>query len=446
MMHVSEVPGLMAGILMLLAAAHTIGRLFELFKLPRVIGEIVGGLLIGPTLLLHFFPTDLQTLFGNFPLRITVVQAISQLGLVLLMFESGTYLRSFVRAGERKVVSYLAVVGIVIPFAIGMLAASCLDTTSLQGPASNSTAFALIFATAIAIASIPVISRIMMDLGIMDTAFARIVLTTAVLDDLVLYGVLAVALALARAPGSTEFGLPALLAVDSVPGLSTIYHILATLSLMVAIVFLTPGYLRRANGSSRRLAKCDNGALIKVALLAGVTAASIVLNVNPMFAALVAGMVVGRSAAYISRTPSKTLQLLGSQLFIPLYFALVGFKLDLVRHFDIVAFISFLVFACITKSISIYAAARIGSQSNSDALKLAAALNARGGPGIVLATVAFDAQVINENFYAILVLTAIVTSLLAGICLAISFEKLAQCRYVDFPSKSSVSRRQSKAI
>ena len=133
---------------------------------------------------------------------------MSQVGLVLLMYASGSQLRSFVEPSEAAVVTILATVGVIIPFVIGLVVVRFLDIAPLIGTANSDTAFLLVFATAIAVASIPVISRIMMDLGIMETSFARIVIATAVIDDLVLYVVLAIALGLAQSHGTPESGLP----------------------------------------------------------------------------------------------------------------------------------------------------------------------------------------------------------------------------------------------
>ena len=110
----------------------------------------------------------------------------------------------------------------------------------------------------------------------------------------------------------------------------------------------------------------------------------------------------------------KSMEVAWLKFFVPVYFALVGARLDLIHHFDAAYFVVFLAFACVVKAVSIYAGARAAGESHSASLNLAAALNARGGPGIVLAAVSYEAGIINENFFAILVLTAVVTSLAAG--------------------------------
>jgi Kef-type K+ transport system membrane component KefB len=96
------------------------------------------------------------------------------------------------------------------------------------------------------------------------------------------------------------------------------------------------------------------------------------------------------------------------------YFAIVGLQLDLFRSFDPLFFVIYLFFACLVKAASVYAGARIAGEGQEASLNLAVAMNARGGPGIVLASVAFGAGIIDQPFYAVLVLLAIITSFIAG--------------------------------
>src|SRR5207302_6820761 len=109
-----------------------------------------------------------------------------------------------------------------------------------------------------------------------------------------------------------------------------------------------------------------------------------------------------------------TIQSFASGFFIPVYFAVVGIKLDLMHGLDIPFFLLFLAFACTVKWLSVYAAARLAREDRETAVNLAVALNARGGPAIVLATAALDAHVIGERFYVDLVLLALTTSMIAG--------------------------------
>lgn len=109
-----------------------------------------------------------------------------------------------------------------------------------------------------------------------------------------------------------------------------------------------------------------------------------------------------------------TIRTFSFAFFIPLYFAMVGLRLDLVRSFSPLFFVLFFAVACVAKYASVWVGARIAGESAAGSRNLAAALNARGGPGIVLASVALGAGIIDQNLYACLVLLAILTSLAAG--------------------------------
>ncbi len=100
--------------------------------------------------------------------------------------------------------------------------------------------------------------------------------------------------------------------------------------------------------------------------------------------------------------------------FIPIYFAMIGLGLDLVHGFSVVFFAGFLLAACAIKSLSVFVGARLAGETSGSSVNLAVAMNARGGPGIVVASTAFAAGIISQPFYAVLVLLAIVTSLAAG--------------------------------
>jgi Kef-type K+ transport system membrane component KefB len=126
-----------------------------------------------------------------------------------------------------------------------------------------------------------------------------------------------------------------------------------------------------------------------------------------------AGIVTSKAAEEPER-PRRAIAAFSFGFFIPIYFAIVGLKLDLVRSFPLRFFVPLLLFACTVKALSIYAGARLAGEPRASALNLAVAMNARGGPGIVLASLAYEARIVNESFYAILVMLSLATSLLAG--------------------------------
>jgi predicted Kef-type K+ transport protein len=178
---------LLAALATLLVAAHALGALFARFRQPRVIGEIAAGLVLGPTLLGHVVPGAESWLFPAAGVTPTVLGAVYQLGLLLLLFCSGAQISATHKRGENKTVGWIFTTGTVLPFFAGLGLLHVLDMRSSWGPHANAASFLLIFAIAMAVTSIPVISKIMHDLGILDTPFARVVLGVAVAEDIVLY-------------------------------------------------------------------------------------------------------------------------------------------------------------------------------------------------------------------------------------------------------------------
>lgn len=404
---------LIAATVVLLLAAHLIGGLAVRLRQPRVAGEILGGLLLGPTLLGLVAPGWHQALFKDGAATQTGLGIAYQLGLLLLMYCSGTELRALLSRHDRRPVLGIALVGNVVPFlaALGFLA--LYDTSRFLGPAGDRISFGLAFALAIAVTSIPVISRIMADLGILHTRFARVVLSVAVLEDLVIYVVLNFALARVAAANAEASGLLGVLGVQPAGPLGTGYYIVVTLAFFLLPVVAGPGLVQRLADWPGNLLNRASPIAFQLVFMLALAGLAAFLGVAPIFGALVAGILAGdlRGRDLEAR---QAIAGVATGVVVPLYFAIVGLRLDLVGAFEPLFFLFLLGFACLVKSASCYAGARMVGEGRSGARNLAVALNARGGPGIVLASVVLDAGIIDDRFYTMLVLLALITSVIAG--------------------------------
>lgn len=410
----SEIAHVLLALACLLLAAHGMGFVFSHFRQPRVIGEICGGLLLGPTVMGALLPIDItRRLFPPWGPTPQVLGVIYQLGLLLLMFCSGAEIRGSSRGGETRSIAWIAALGTCLPFLLGMGFLGMVDVEPYLGTAQNETAFLLIFAAAIAVTSIPVISRIFMDLGVLETPFARVVLGAAVIEDILLYVVIAVAVSFVREERGDSLGLPQLLGLHG--GLpSHLYHTFATLAFFAVAMWLGPRLYRRVLGLRFNLLHRASPIAFQLVFMMLLTGACVFLGIHEMFGAFVAGMAVAAAGEADRVAARESIKSFAFAFFVPVYFAIVGFRLNLHRAFDPWFFLLFFGFACAAKAISVYAGARAAKETHHAAVNFAVAMNARGGPGIVLASTAFDARIISEPFYAVLILLAILTSLLAG--------------------------------
>src|SRR5690242_17388437 len=330
------------------------------------------------------------------------------------MFTAGTQMRGLVNRTAVRTVAAVATAGLIIPFVAGVVLFTTIDLSRYEGTAHNHDALLLVFAIGLAVTSIPVISRIMMDLGILRTRFARIVLSVAVIEDIVLYVVLAVAIGLVQVPGGAQFGLAGAVGLEPGSSGNMAYHSFATVGFLIASLACGPWAYRLALRSRFNIVKRQNPIGFQLLVLLVFSSVCLLLSIVPLFGAFVAGVVVATAPGTRAELARTEISHVALGLFIPVYFAIVGLQLDLVDHFDPLPFVAFLAFACVAESLSVYAAARLAGEARSTGFDLAVAMNARGGPGIVLASTAYAAGIIDATFYTSLVMLAVVTSLIAG--------------------------------
>jgi Kef-type K+ transport system membrane component KefB len=390
------------------------GGLFSRFGQPAAIGEIVGGLLLGPTLLTIIAPGVQHWIFPSDGPSAAALGAIYQLGLLLLMFAAGAEMRRLLQRDAVRTVGLIAGFGLVLPFAAGLALVAVLGTGDFIGTAGNKTALVLVFGMAVAVTSIPVISRIMHDLNLLPTRFARIVLSAAVIEDIVLYVVLAVAVGLVQTGSSTgAFGIPAVLGTHTV-ATSSIYHTAAAVVFLAAALSFGGRLYRYLAGMRANVLARRSPVAFQLLWMLALSAAALALGLVPLYGAFVAGIAVAVADDSLVVRDRNALSGISFGFFVPVYFALIGLKLDLVHHFSPLFFLGFLAFACVAKAASVYGGARLSREHRFVSASLAIAMNARGGPGIVLASTAFAVGIINETFFVSLVMLSVVTSLLAG--------------------------------
>ena len=386
----------------LLLAAHFSGYLFhKKFKLPRVIGEIFGGMLLGPTILGYFFPQAHHWIFTAFESEGKLLSLVYWLGLVLLMFISGFELQKSFDQKDRRLIIVTLLGSTIIPFLAGWLSASFYDFSPYLGSNASMLSLRIMIGTTVAITSIPVISKIFIDLGIINTSFAKIVLATATLHDIILWVAVAIATGLVSTASALSYS-------------KITSTVLITIVFFMFTLFAMPKLTKLINGLRYNLLlkSSPSGYIIFICFLFSAVAS--VLEVNIVFGAFLAGIVVGAMPHDKFEKAKEHIKDISLAFFIPIYFAVIGLKLDLIYHFDIMFFLGFLFFAVAFQAVGTLMALKLAKEDWLSSFNIAVAMNARGGPGIVLATIAFDLGIINQTFFVTLVLLALVTCLMAG--------------------------------
>jgi len=385
-------------LLALVATAQLLGWLFVRLRQPKVVGEILAGVVLGPALIGRLsFASGLGHAASQHK---DILDFVYWLGLLLLMFLSGAETQQLFTREERREVGWLTIVGTGIPFLLALVLGPWLIHPSLAGPNGNRLSLIIILAVGVAVTSVPVVSKIFADLRILHTRFARLVLGVAVLEDIGLWLALAVATALA---GRTALD-PRHMA----------YHLGATVVFFALGLTLVPRLVKRINKARFNVIARHAPVAYAMAVLLGYCVVAGALDVSLVFAAFLAGFAVVHKKRRLFADALEAIGKVAFGFFIPVYFAIVGLKLDLIRGVSVWMMVAFILGSCIVKILSVSLAGRFAGFRGLDLVNLAITTNARGGPGIVLASVAFDAGIISPKFFTTLVVAAVLTSQVAG--------------------------------
>lgn len=406
----NEMGSLVLALSILIASVHVLGYLFERLRQPRLVGEILAGILLGPFVLGHVAPSLSLKIFGDVTLGVgktaVVLNFIYWIGLFLLMFISGSETRRLMARENQRETAWLLGIGKAVPLllVLGLGFASFLPVNAIVADPGHHTSALLVLAIAVVVTSIPVISRIFYDLKILHTRFASLILGFAVVEDIVLWGMLAIA---------TNGPKGAPLAINDIAA-----EIVATLIYLTVGLIVAPRALKFVHNARWNILVRASPVGYLFVILFFYAALASMFGINLVFASFLAGFAIVNGTSGAERVRfSESLDSIGKvafAVFIPIYFAIVGYKLVLGRGFSLSMVIVFLIGSSLISMLSTAFAAKLAGFRKLDIMNLAITTNARGGPGIILASVAFDAGIINAQFYTTLVLTAVLTSQAAG--------------------------------
>jgi Kef-type K+ transport system membrane component KefB/nucleotide-binding universal stress UspA family protein len=388
-------------LLALLVAARGLGAAMRAIGQPAVIGEIAAGVLLGPSVLGHLAPGLHGWLFPDDPLQRSMLAGLAWTGVFLLLILTGleTDLALIRRLG--RATGQVALGSLVLPVLAGIGLGLALPD-SFVGERAGREIFALFLGTALGISALPVIATILSDLDLMRRNVAQVLVAAAMANDLVGWILLGMVAGLAQS-GSLDAGRLLL----TVAGLALFLGLAFTLGQRAVDALLRSVTLRRW-GLSGSLS-----VVLLVALAAG--AATHAIGLEAVFGAFIAGIVLGRSRFHDGEVFAH-LDGLTRSFFAPIFFATAGLGVDLglLAEAHVLGWgLAVVAAASVSKAIGAHLGARLAGLSIREGLALGAGLNARGAVEIVVATVGLSLGVLNAQSYALVVLMAIVTSMMA---------------------------------
>lgn len=383
----------------LLGVARLLGELARNVGLPAVIGEIVAGVLLGPTTLGRLLPGVHAYLFPQGPPK-TMLAGYTTLAVVLLLVVAGLEVDLGIVKRRGRTALAVSVLGIVVPLAGGLLLGRLLPDAYLVHP-DRRALFATFLGVALSISAMPVIAKTLLDLGLFKTDIGLLVMTAAMLDDLIGWVAFSILLGPMRGTG-----------LELVPLAKT--FALALLFVLGLLVFgrkILDRVLARLE-EQHDVAPSRILSLVIVLAVLGATATQ-AIGIHAVLGGFIVGVTIGDSPRLRERTRGIIHQFV-TNVFAPVFFASVTLRVDFVANVDFVLCLAVFAVACLAKLVGCTAGARLTGLSFRESAAVGFGLNARGAMEIILALLARDADLIDDRVFVALVVMAVGTSLLAG--------------------------------
>jgi Kef-type K+ transport system membrane component KefB len=382
---------------LLLIAARLFGEFFRKFKMPLVVGELIAGVVLGPSLLGTFYPKFSSLVFTSNLNASLALNGITNISIVMLLFVAGMELNLSLIRQQGKAAFSTSTFGLVVPLLMGYFSAYYFYEWYGRNSADK-LVFALFMGTSMAISALPVIARTLIDLNLFRTKIGSIIITAAMFNDLI--GWILFSMIMGMLKGSANH--------------SVVLTLLYTIS--YAILMLTIGrfLINKSLPWAEKNFSWPGGFLSLSLGLAFLGAAfTEYIGLHAIFGAFIMGIAIGDSVHVTEKTKDIVNQFV-TNIFAPLFFVSIGFKVNFIDHFDLSITLVVLLVAIVGKISGAFLGARLGGLSNKESLAIGFGMNARGAMEIILATLALQANLIGEELFVAIVIMAVLTSIMAG--------------------------------
>ena len=365
------------------------GRIGQLW----VIGEILAGLALGPSLLGAFWPGLKIQLFPAAALP--TLQTLGDIGLVLYMFSLGARLDTHLMLRQSRTAIVTSISTILFPLLIGALLGFFLYP-GLAGQHANLVSFMLLVGTAMAVTAFPVLARLLAEKDMLGTRVGMLALTCAAIDDVIAWCLLATVVALIHARGLTS--------------------LLLTIGLTILFIGFMLGMLRPLLAYvDRRIQSKQVLVALSIILLLLSAYATNAIGIHPVFGAFLMGIILPRRTVFIEQV--RSLDQVNNLLFLPLFFVYSGLRTQIgLISAPALWLICLLVLAvaCAGKILSGSLSVRWMGESWRESLSLGVLMNTRGLVDLIVLNIGLDLGVLSPTLFAMLVIMAIVTTMMAS--------------------------------
>ncbi|HYJ92423.1 MAG TPA: cation:proton antiporter, partial [Pyrinomonadaceae bacterium] len=386
-------------ILLMLFFGRLLGELMQRIGQPAVMGQLIAGIIIGPSVFGLLLPDYYKIVFPDIPAQKTMVDAISQLGILMLLLLTGMETDLKLVNKMRSTAFFTSVSGILFPFACGYVLGQFLPASMLPDP-SKRIVTALFLATALSISSVKIVAMVIMEVGFLRRNVGQIILASAMIDDTIGWIIVAIIGGIASG-GSLNFTN-------------------AGIAFLGTIVFLAFSFTLGRRFIAYVIRWTNDNLIIEMPVITAIFVLMFVMSllteyigVHTVLGAFVVGILVGQSPILTKQIEGHLRGLIVA-LFAPVFFTVAGREIDLTilnSFYQIELAVLLIVIASFGKVIGCYIGGRIGRLGNRQSIALGLGMNARGSTEVIVATIGLSLGVLNRDLFTLIVVMAIVTTL-----------------------------------
>jgi Kef-type K+ transport system membrane component KefB/nucleotide-binding universal stress UspA family protein len=404
---------LLLQVVLILSVSRPLAELMKRLGQPSVLGELLAGILLGPSLLGWIWPGAYSNIFpadaANHFLQPHLLEVVSWIGMVLLLLLTGleTDVRLLRHLGRSAFTS--SAMGMIIPFGCGFTLGMFTPAEFLADP-NRRILFSLFLATAMSISAMPVIAKILMDLELTKRNIGVVILSAGVVDDTTGWLILSLIAGLASASASPVFQFVQTLVLTG-----------AFLASAFLVFYPLARVTLRWIDERARTPNADLAFVVAFAfLLAAITEA---IHIHAVFGAFVAGCIL-RQVPSLRPATLHRLEAVAVSVFAPVFFGLVGLKVDLRTLGSPKELLIVLGVATAGKLIGCTWGGLLGKMTFWESFSIGVAMNARGAMELVVALIGLTLGILNPAMYAVIVLMAVITSFMAPLGLRLTLRKV----------------------
>jgi Kef-type K+ transport system membrane component KefB/nucleotide-binding universal stress UspA family protein len=389
----------LAQVLVLLFVGRALGELMQRIGQPAVMGQLIAGILLGPSVFGALLPDLQHALFTSAPEQKAMLNAVSQLGILMLLLLTGMETDLALVRKVRRAAFSVSVTGIAVPFACGFALGEFLPDSMLPRPDLRLIT-SLFLGTALSISSVKIVAMVVREMNFMRRNVGQVIVASAIIDDTIGWIIIAITFGIALHGGVDPMSL-----AKSVIGVTLFLAFSFTLGRR--IVF-------RLIRWSNDVFVSDAAVITTILVIMGVMALiTDFIGVHTVLGAFVAGILVGQSPI-LTRHIDEQLRGLIVALFAPVFFGLAGLSADLTVLVDwhlLVLTLGLILIASLGKFGGAFLGGWFGGLTRAESFALAAGMNARGSTEVVVASIGLSMGALSQNLFTMIVAMAVVTTM-----------------------------------